>query len=123
MRKERKDYTAEEKLAILRRHLLDKVPVSDLNPAHCDTLSFYASSRLESICSASQRVASASRWMTAERFRNPGRCEMHQTQTFVHPQDFSVHTARMTCTSLVFEIHAQQGLSATFNLCLPFFPR
>ena len=30
MRKERKHYTAEEKGAILRRHLLDKVPVSDL---------------------------------------------------------------------------------------------
>src|SRR6266516_5950603 len=30
MRKERKHFTAEEKVAILRRHLLDKVPVSDL---------------------------------------------------------------------------------------------
>jgi transposase-like protein len=30
MRKERKHYPAEEKVAILRRHLLDKVPVSDL---------------------------------------------------------------------------------------------
>ena len=30
MRKERKHYTAEEKVAILRRHLLDKFPVSDL---------------------------------------------------------------------------------------------
>ena len=30
MRKERKHYTAEEKVAILRRHLLDKVPMSDL---------------------------------------------------------------------------------------------
>ncbi len=30
MRKERKHYTAEEKAAILRRHLLDRVPVSDL---------------------------------------------------------------------------------------------
>ena len=30
MRKERKNYTAEEKVAVLRRHLLDKVPVSDL---------------------------------------------------------------------------------------------
>ena len=30
MRKERKHYTAEEKVAILRRHLLDKVLVSDL---------------------------------------------------------------------------------------------
>jgi transposase len=31
MRKEREHYTAaEEKVAILRRHLLDKVPVSDL---------------------------------------------------------------------------------------------
>jgi len=30
MRKERKHYTAEEKVAILRRHFLDKVPVSDL---------------------------------------------------------------------------------------------
>ena len=30
MRKERKRYTAEEKVAILRQHLLDKVPVFDL---------------------------------------------------------------------------------------------
>src|SRR3981081_720345 len=30
MRRERKHYTAEEKVAVLRRHLLDKVPVSDL---------------------------------------------------------------------------------------------
>ena len=30
MSKERKHYTAEEKVAILRRHLLDKVPVSEL---------------------------------------------------------------------------------------------
>ena len=30
MRKERKHYAAEEKVVILRRHLLDKVPVSDL---------------------------------------------------------------------------------------------
>jgi transposase len=30
MRKERTPYTAEEKVAILRRHLLDKVPVSEL---------------------------------------------------------------------------------------------
>jgi transposase len=34
MRKERKHYTGEEKVAILRRHLPDKVPVSDL----CDEL-------------------------------------------------------------------------------------
>jgi hypothetical protein len=27
MRKERKHYTVEEKVAVLRRHLLDKVPV------------------------------------------------------------------------------------------------
>lgn len=30
MRKERKQYSSEEKVAILRRHLLDKVPVADL---------------------------------------------------------------------------------------------
>jgi len=30
MKKEREYYAAEEKVAILRRHLLDKVPVSDL---------------------------------------------------------------------------------------------
>ena len=35
MKKERKHYTAEEKVAALRRHLLDKVPVSDL----CEELS------------------------------------------------------------------------------------
>jgi len=34
MRKERKHYTSDEKVAILRRHLLDKVPVSNL----CDEL-------------------------------------------------------------------------------------
>src|SRR5438309_10353613 len=34
MRKERKHYTGEEKVAILRRHLLDEVLVSDL----CDEL-------------------------------------------------------------------------------------
>jgi transposase len=31
MRKERKHSTAEEKVAVLRRHLLDKVPISDLS--------------------------------------------------------------------------------------------
>jgi transposase-like protein len=30
MRKPRKNYTASEKIAILRRHLIDRVPVSDL---------------------------------------------------------------------------------------------
>jgi transposase len=30
MSKQRKQYTAQEKVAILRRHLLDKVPVSEL---------------------------------------------------------------------------------------------
>jgi transposase-like protein len=35
MRKKRKHYTAEEKVAVLRRHLLDKVPISDL----CEELS------------------------------------------------------------------------------------
>jgi transposase-like protein len=34
MRKERKHYTAEEKVAILRRHLFDKVPISDLCEEH-----------------------------------------------------------------------------------------
>jgi transposase len=34
MRKDRKHYTAEEKVALLRRHLLDKLPISDL----CDEL-------------------------------------------------------------------------------------
>ena len=34
MSRERKNYTAEEKVAILKRHLLEKVPVSDL----CDEL-------------------------------------------------------------------------------------
>ncbi len=34
MRKSRKNYTAEEKVAILKRHLVEKTPVSDL----CDEL-------------------------------------------------------------------------------------
>ena len=35
MRKERKHFTPEEKVAIMRRHLVDKVPVSEL----CEELS------------------------------------------------------------------------------------
>jgi len=34
MSRERKNYTPEEKVAILKRHLVDKIPVSDL----CDEL-------------------------------------------------------------------------------------
>ena len=34
MKKDRKHYTAEEKVSILRRHLLDKVPVSELCEEH-----------------------------------------------------------------------------------------
>ena len=34
MKKQRKQYTAEEKVAILRRHLVEQVPVSEL----CDKL-------------------------------------------------------------------------------------
>jgi transposase len=34
MRKPRKNYTASEKIAILRRHLIDRVPVSDLCDEH-----------------------------------------------------------------------------------------
>lgn len=30
MKKQRKRYTAEEKVAVLKRHLLEQVPVSDL---------------------------------------------------------------------------------------------
>ena len=33
-RKPRKNYTAQEKIAILRRHLIEKVPVSDLCEQH-----------------------------------------------------------------------------------------
>jgi len=34
MRRKRKQYTAEEKVAILRKHLLEKVPVSELCDEH-----------------------------------------------------------------------------------------
>ena len=34
MRKTRKNYTAQEKVAILKRHLLEQVPVSDLCDEH-----------------------------------------------------------------------------------------
>jgi transposase len=34
MRKARKNYTPVEKVAILRRHLIDRVPVSDLCDEH-----------------------------------------------------------------------------------------
>jgi len=38
MKKQRKHYTPEEKVAILRRHLLDKEPISKL----CDELGLWA---------------------------------------------------------------------------------
>jgi len=34
VKKQRKDYTAEEKVAILRRHFLEKVPILDLCEEH-----------------------------------------------------------------------------------------
>lgn len=34
MKKQRKNYTAEEKVIILREHLLEKVPISDLCEKH-----------------------------------------------------------------------------------------
>ena len=34
MKRKRKNYTAEEKIYILKRHLVDKVPVSDLCDKH-----------------------------------------------------------------------------------------
>jgi len=34
LKRQRKNYTAEEKVAILRRHLLEKVPISDLCEEH-----------------------------------------------------------------------------------------
>jgi transposase-like protein len=34
MRKERRQYTAEQKVSLLRRHLIDKVPVSTLCEEH-----------------------------------------------------------------------------------------
>lgn len=37
MKKQRRKYSAEEKVKILRRHLIDKVPVSDL----CDEYGFH----------------------------------------------------------------------------------
>src|SRR5438128_8062035 len=53
MKKERKHYTAEEKVAILRRHLLDKVPVSDLCEElvgrRCSTAGKRSSSRTEGL--------------------------------------------------------------------------
>jgi putative transposase len=47
MRKERKHYTAEEKVAFLRRHLLDRVPVSDL----CEELGLKLSGTFYYLCS------------------------------------------------------------------------
>jgi len=34
VKKQRKNYTAEEKVAILRRHFLEKIPISDLCEEH-----------------------------------------------------------------------------------------
>ena len=42
MRKERKNYTPEEKIAILRRYLIDKVPLSQIcEEHHLQTTTFY----------------------------------------------------------------------------------
>ena len=67
MKKERRQYTAEEKVAILRRHLLDKVPVSDL----CEELGlqptvFY---RSQKSFSRTERLRSKRRHILAARQR------------------------------------------------------
>lgn len=42
MRKKRRNYTAQEKVAILKRHLLDQVPISDLcDEYHLQPTVFY----------------------------------------------------------------------------------
>lgn len=42
MRKKRRNYTAQEKVAILKRHLMDQVPVSDLcDEYHLQPTVFY----------------------------------------------------------------------------------
>jgi len=47
MRKARKNYTPLEKVAILRRHLIDRVPVSDLcDEYHLSPTIFYAWQKL-----------------------------------------------------------------------------
>jgi transposase len=47
MRKTRKNYTPAEKVALLRRHLIDKVPVSDLcDQHHLQPTLFYAWQKL-----------------------------------------------------------------------------
>jgi hypothetical protein len=49
-------------------------------------------------------------------------CEMHQSQTFVHLiRLLLARSAHEFGGSFTLKIRAQQGLSATFNLCfLPF---
>jgi len=47
---------------------------------------------------------------------------MHQSQTFVHLiRLLLARSAHEFGGSFTFEIHAQQGLSASFNLCFPPF--
>jgi len=70
MRKERKHYTAEEKVAVLRRHLLDKVPLSDL----CEELSLKPTVlyRWEKSCLRTKRVHSAGNTALAGRRASSG---------------------------------------------------
>src|SRR5438093_12458245 len=65
MRKERKHYTAEEKVAILRHHLLDKVPVpicvkNGACSRRCSTAGKKSSSRTEQLLSRRRNVLAAS---------------------------------------------------------------
>jgi hypothetical protein len=46
------------------------------------------------------------------------RCEMHQSQTFVHLiRLLLARSAHEFGGSFTLKVHAQQGISATFNLC------
>ncbi len=51
MRKKRKQYSAQEKVAILRKHLLDKIPVSEL----CDEYGLQPTSSIVGRSSCSSR--------------------------------------------------------------------
>ena len=86
MKKQRKHYTAEEKVAILRRHLLEGVAVSSL----CDELGVRRLSLKETLPRVYLKEAQLHFWPNIEA---PGKCAEH----FRDPQSSTAASGKNGC--------------------------
>ena len=94
MRKKRHNYTSQEKVAILKRHLIDRVPVSDLcDKYHLQPTVFYRWQKDFFENGAAALEKSSSRHKKAEEKRNGS---SNLKQNFKQKMKFSLNCWRST---------------------------